>query len=62
MIASRLQPRGFTLLELVLVMVVVAVLAVATVPRLSASLARGRLDDQCLAVVSLARRAKAGSQ
>ena len=40
-------------------MVVVSILAVATVPRMSASLARGRLDDQCLAVVSLTRRAKA---
>jgi prepilin-type N-terminal cleavage/methylation domain-containing protein len=55
----RQRPRAFTLLELVLVMVVVSVLAVAAVPRLTASLARGRLEDQCLAFVSLARRAKA---
>ena len=55
---NRNHPRAFTLVELVLVMVVIAVIAAMVVPSLSGSARGRRIGDTANQIVSLARLAR----
>ena len=57
--ARGIRRAGFTLLELLVVLVVIATLAALVAPSLTGSLARGRLDTTARAIVAQARKAKA---